>query len=172
MSLQRIKIIVGFLLLIPLLLAIPHSHVYASLSSDTKVKSLISKEKSPHGGEETKVSKAKKAIIIGVPKNQESLTKPKGSIEIYKKGIKRNQSDSAQKEKKTFKNREEAEEYLNCLLEERKVLEGDFFGINITVYRYVNIFYRRGYIGYKIFEIDKEIKRTKSAIRDLERITF
>ena len=172
MSLKSIKIIVESLFLIPLLLAVPHSHVYASLSSDIKVESLSSKEKSSHGGEEAKVSKAKKVIIIGVPKDQESLTKPKGSIEIYKKGIKRDRSDSAEKEKKTFKTKEEAEEYLNCLLEERKVLEGDFFGINITAYRYVNIFYRRGYIGYKIFEIDKEIKRTKSAIRDLERITF
>lgn len=172
MSLKSIKIIVESLFLIPLLLAVPHSHVYASLSSDIKVESLSSKEKSSHGGEEAKFSKAKKVIIIGVPKDQESLTKPKGSIGIYKKGIKRDRSDSAEKEKKTFKTKEEAEEYLSCLLEERKVLEGDFFGINITAYRYVNIFYRRGYIGYKIFEIDKEIKRTKSAIRDLERITF
>jgi hypothetical protein len=71
--------------------------------------------------------------------------------------------------KKIFKNIEEAEEYLKCLLKEKEVLVGDFYGVNLTVYRYVNIFDRLGYIRFKIAEIDIKIKRAEFEISKLER---
>ena len=67
------------------------------------------------------------------------------------------------------KNLKEAEEYLKCLLKKRKVLVGDFYGVNLTAYRYVNIFDRLGYTRYKIAEIDIKIKRAKFAISKLEK---
>lgn len=70
--------------------------------------------------------------------------------------------------KKIFKSIEEAEEYLKCLLKEKEVLVGDFYGINLTAYRYVNIFDRLGYIRFKIAEIDIKIKRAKFLISKLE----
>jgi hypothetical protein len=71
--------------------------------------------------------------------------------------------------KEAFKDLKEAEEYLWCLLKERKNLEGDFYGINLTAYRYVNIFDRLGYIRYRIMQIDKEIKKTKLEIEKLRK---
>lgn len=68
---------------------------------------------------------------------------------------------------RAFANFKEAEKFLECLEEERNVLVGDFYGINLTAYRYVNIFDRLGYIRYKIAELDKKIKRTKIAISRL-----
>lgn len=166
---KKIKNIVKLLLLASLFLPVPHHHVQASASRDTRDKNLLHKEKNSQLNETLKVSKPKKVIVISVPNGQKSLTKSKERIEnrLSKRGFKWSQSCLTEKE--TFKNREEAEEYLECLLEERKILEGDFFGINLTAYRYVNIFYRMGFIRYKIFEIEKEIKRTKSVIRDLEK---
>jgi hypothetical protein len=169
MSSEKIKIIVGFIPLIPLVLAVPHSLVDSSLSADTKVMSLTNKERNSQTSQSVKGLKPKTIIVISVATSQRSLIKPKERIEskISKGGF--GWSRSCLKEEKTFKDREEAEEYLKCLLDERKVLEGDFYGINITAYRYINIFYFRGYIRQKIFQIDREIKRTKSAILDLER---
>jgi len=166
---KKIKNIVKLLLLASLFLSVPHHHVQASASKDTRDKNLFHKGKNPQVNETLKVSKPKKVIVISVPNGQKSLTKSKERIEnrLSKRGFK--WSRSCLTEKEIFKNREEAEEYLGCLLEERKVLEGDFFGINLTAYRYVNIFYRMGFIRYKIFEIEKEIKLTKSVIRDLEK---
>lgn len=71
--------------------------------------------------------------------------------------------------KKTFKNLKEAEEYLRCLLKQRDMLVGDFYGINITAFRYVNIFDRLNYIRYKIMKVDKEIKETKLKICELRK---
>ena len=72
------------------------------------------------------------------------------------------------KEEIPFKNLNEAQDYLRGLLKERKEFEKDFYGVNITAHRYVNIFNRMGYIRYRITEIDKEIKKTKSEIDRLK----
>lgn len=71
--------------------------------------------------------------------------------------------------KKIFKSIEEAKEYLKCLLKGREVLGGDFYGVNLTTYRYVNIFDRLGYIRFKIAEIDIKIKRAEFEISKLEK---
>lgn len=65
--------------------------------------------------------------------------------------------------KKTFKNVKEAEEYLKCLKKQRDILVGDFYGINITAFRYVNIFDPLSYIRYKIMKVDKGIKEPKTS---------
>ncbi len=89
--------------------------------------------------------------------------------EIFNKELRGDQSCLASKGKKIFKSLEEAEEYLRCLLKERKVLVGDFYGVNLTACRYVNIFGRMGYIRYKIKQIDKKIKKTKLKISELKK---
>jgi len=70
--------------------------------------------------------------------------------------------------KKDFKNIEEAKKYLEGLIKEREILVGDFYGINITAYRYVNIFYPLGYIRYRIQKIDEEIVLVKKEIEKLK----
>ncbi len=72
-------------------------------------------------------------------------------------------------EAKLFTCLREAKDHLADLKRERDVLVGDFFGINITAYRYENIFYRRGYIRHRIEIIDKDILRTQNAIRKLRK---
>jgi len=72
-------------------------------------------------------------------------------------------------ERKIVKSLEEAEEYLESLQRKRKILEGDFYGVNLTAYRYVNIFDRLGYIRYRIVQIDKKIKDTKLEISELRK---
>lgn len=76
---------------------------------------------------------------------------------------------SERKGEKIFKSLGEAKEYLKCLLKKREILVGDFFGINLTAYRYVNVFDRMSYIRYKIMHIDKEIKKTKLKISELRK---
>jgi len=93
--------------------------------------------------------------------------------EIVKTGKKKSTTDEDQScipenGEKIFKNLKEAEEYLRCILKEREVLVRDFYGVNITAYRYVNIFYRIGYIRWRIMQIDKEIKNTKLEIHKLK----
>ena len=66
---------------------------------------------------------------------------------------------------------EEAEKCLERLLEQRNILVGDFFGINQTTYRYALVFDRLGYIRYRIFKTDKEIKGLKQKITELKRKT-
>lgn len=73
------------------------------------------------------------------------------------------------KEEKIFVSLKKAEEYLECLLKEREVLVGDFYGINVTAYRYVNIFDRLRYIRYRIKQIDRKIAETKSRISELKK---
>jgi hypothetical protein len=167
MSGKKIEIIIRFLSLTALILSASLNPIHASGSTDIRDKNLLHQEKKSRSNQTAKVLEPKKIIIIGVPKGQESGIKPKERID-NKLSQKRFQwGQSCLTEKKTFKDRGEAEVYLECLLEERNVLEGDFYGINLTAYRYVNIFYRRGYVQHKIFKIDREIKRTKSAIREL-----
>ena len=72
-------------------------------------------------------------------------------------------------ERKIVNSLEEAEEYLESLQRKRKILEGDFYGVNLTAYRYVNIFDRLGYIRYRIVQIDKKIKDTKLEISELRK---
>lgn len=85
---------------------------------------------------------------------------------ISKMGLQRCQYCSRE-DKKVFESLKEAEEYFRCLLKHRDVLVGDFYGVNITAYRYTNIFDRLGYIRYKIKQIDRKIKITKVKISEL-----
>lgn len=89
--------------------------------------------------------------------------------EIFKKRRQVDQCCLACKEKRILKNLKEAKEYLRCLLRERKILIQDFYGLNLTAYRYVNIFDRLGYIRYRIRQVDKEIKKTKFKISELKK---
>lgn len=160
---------VGFFLLMALFLYASLNRIQASEPTKAGEKNLLYQEKNSRAIQAVKVSMSKRIIVMSVPEGQKSLPEPKERREnkLSQKGFQWGQS--CLKEEKTFKDRGEAEIYLDCLLEERKVLEGDFYGLNLTAYRYVNIFYRSGYIRHKIFNIDKEIKRTKSALRDIEK---
>lgn len=160
---------VGFFLLMTLFLSASLSRIQASGPTKTGEKNLLYQEKNSQANQAVKVSMSKRIIVLRIPEGQKSLPEPKERREnkLSPKGFQWGQP--CLKEEKAFKDRGEAEKYLECLLEERKVLEGDFYGLNLTAYRYVNIFYRRGYIRHKIFNIDKEIKRTKSALRDIEK---
>jgi len=89
--------------------------------------------------------------------------------EIFNSSSQVEQRFSSREVKKDFDRLEEAEKCLKCLLKKRNVLEGDFYGINLTAYRYVNIFDRLGYIRYKIMQIDKKIKKTKLNISELKK---
>jgi len=104
---------------------------------------------------------------------QGALLSEKKVGKVVNKGLRREfrwgQSCFNEGEKKIFKSLKDAEEYLQCLYKEREVLVGDFYGINITAYRYVNIFYPMGYIGQRIKKIDDEIEKTKSIIKTLKR---
>ncbi len=66
-------------------------------------------------------------------------------------------------EQKMFQNLKEAEKYLESLLKQKERLSGDWWGINITAYRYSLVFYPRGYIAYRIHKIEEEIKKTGSS---------
>ena len=168
MSGKEIRIMVGFFLFVALFLSVSLRHIQASEPTKAGEKNLLFRGKNSRGNRTVKVSKPRKIIVLTIPEGQKLLPEPRerGENELSPKGFQWGQS--CLEEEKTFKDRGEAEKYLECLLEERKVLEGDFYGLNLTAYRYVNIFYRRGYIRQKIFNIDKEIKRTKSALRDIE----
>ncbi len=169
MSGNKRRMMVGFLLLMALFLSASLGHVQASGPAKAGEKNLLFQEKNSRTNQTLRVSKSRKVIVLSMPESQKSLPEPrdKGENELPPKGFQWGQS--CLEEEKAFKDRGEAEKYLECLLEERKVLERDFYGLNLTAYRYVNIFYRRGYIRHKIFNIDKEIKRTKSALCDLEK---
>jgi len=166
---QKIRNIIQLLIMTALFLAFPHHLVQASGLPDTGDKNIVHQERNSQAKGRVTVLKAKNRKVMSVLNSLKSLTKPEERIEDKLSALGFKWSQSCLDEKRTFKDSKEAEGYLKCLLEERKILEGDFFGINITSYRYVNVFYPRGYIRSKIFEIDKEMKRTKSAIRDLEK---
>lgn len=78
-------------------------------------------------------------------------------------------AQKAEPEAPVFSSLEEAQEHLESLKKERQILEGDFYGINITDYRYENIFFRPGYIRYRIEKVDEEIIRTQEAIQNWRR---
>lgn len=101
--------------------------------------------------------------------NLENEEKNLRANEMFKISLEGYQYCSKREIKKIFKSIEEAEECLKCLLKEKEVLVGDFYGVNLTAYRYVNIFDRLGYIRFKIAEIDIKIKRAKFAISKLEK---
>jgi len=169
MSGKKRGIIFRFFFLTAIFLCTSLNHIHASDSPVLIDKNLLYQEKNSLADQTTKVSEPKKIMVMSASEGQKSLTRSRERIENRQpeKGFQWGQS--CLKEERTFKDRKEAEVYIDCLLEERKVLEGDFFGINITAYRYVNVFYRRGFIQYKVFEIDKEIKRVKSVMRDIEK---
>lgn len=68
-----------------------------------------------------------------------------------------------------FKNKKRAKQYLMYLQKKKKLLRGDFYGINRQDYRYVNIFDRLGYIGYKINRVEKEIQQVKDYLENKEK---
>lgn len=78
-------------------------------------------------------------------------------------------AQEAEPEARVFSSLEEAQEHLESLKKERQILEGDFYGINITVYRYENVFFRLGFIRYRIEKVDEEIIRTQEIIRNWRR---
>lgn len=96
-------------------------------------------------------------VYAVLPNNPED----KGKVKIEKKNFSEN-------EKKTFKSLKEAEEHLRCLQKQKETLAGDFYGTNITAYRYANIFFPMGYICYRIKQIDEEIEKIKLKINKLK----
>jgi len=74
-----------------------------------------------------------------------------------------------EEKRRACKDLREYEECLRCLLKERDILVGDFYGINLRNYRYVNIFFPLGYISSRIAQVDKEIGKLKSEIDALRR---
>jgi hypothetical protein len=165
---QKIRIMIGLFLLLALFLFASLRNIQASGPTKVGEKNLLFQEKDSRTSQTVKISKPRQIIVLRIPEDQKLLPEPRerGENKLPPKEFQWGQS--CLEEEKTFKDRGEAEKYLECLLAERKVLEGDFYGLNLTAYRYVNIFYRRGYIRHKIFNIDKEIKRTKSALHDIE----
>jgi hypothetical protein len=144
------KALFRFLLFILLFLFIFNNHVQAgAINNVEKREKLEIGEKNSGTKEIAKTSRSKKIIMIGVSKDKASLI-------MLSRGI--------DKEERAFKNLEEAQDHLRGLLKKREVFEKDFYGVNITAYRYANVFDRLGYIRYKISELDKEIKKTKSEI--------
>ncbi len=109
------------------------------------------------------------SINVGNGMNLENKEKNLIANKMLKKRLEGDQNCLIWEGKRVFKNLEEAEKYHKCLLEERKILVGDFYGINQTAYRYVNIFNRLGYIRYKIAELDKKIKITRLSISELKK---
>lgn len=162
-----------FLLLILLFLSVHANHIdpalFRNIGDGEKIKP---EKKNSIANEILKISNLKKINMIGALENHSSLInklKRKDENEIFKSRFKEDQSCLIENGKKIFENLKEAEEYLRCLLKEKKVLVGDFYGENIMAYRYVNIFDRMGYIRYEIMQIDKKIKKTKLRIYDLRK---
>lgn len=67
----------------------------------------------------------------------------------------------AQRNKRNLGEMEDVDKLLRPLLKEKDVLVGDFYGINITAYRYVNVFDRLRYIRYRIQKIDEKIQKLR-----------
>ena len=109
------------------------------------------------------------SMNVGEGANLENEEKNLRANEMFKISLEEYQYCSRREVKKVFKSIEEAGECLKCLLKKREILVGDFYGVNITAYRYINIFDRLGYIRYKIVEFDKKIKIIKFAISELRR---
>ena len=160
-------IILRFLLLISLFLSIHANHVHAAFSRNIEDGEKIKTEKkNSKVNEILKIPNLIKTKTIVILEDQIYLSRPNGKVEnkIFRSGFEENISYLTEKRKRILKKLKEAEECLKCLLKEREIRVGDFWGINITAYRYVNIFDRRNYIRYKIMQIDKKIKKTKLKI--------
>lgn len=144
------KILFRFLLFIFLFLFILINHVRAGPVNNVEKREKLEIWGKNLGANETaKSSTSKKIIMIDVSKDKASLIRLSRGID---------------KEERVFKNLKEAQDYLRSLLKKREEFEKDFYGVNITAYRYVNIFDCLGYIRYRISELDKEIKKTRSEI--------
>ena len=100
------------------------------------------------------------------PKKEEKASR---SNEIFEMRPQVEKFCSSRIGKKSFKDLEKAEKCLKSLLKEREVLEGDFYGVNLTAYRYVNIFDRLNYIRYRIMQTDRKIKKVKCEIFELRK---
>ena len=166
-------IILRFLLLISLFISIHDNHVHAAFSRNIEDGEKIKTEKkNSKVNEILKIPDLTETETIVILEDQIYLIRPKGKVEnkIFIRKFEEDQSYLAEKRRKIFKRLKKAEEYLKCLLKERKIRVGDFWGINITAYRYVNIFDRRNYIRYRIMQIDKKIKKTKFKISRLKKM--
>ncbi len=108
--------------------------------------------------EKTPISTLMKKEITDTQKNNNSFDKIEREI----------RNEQMENQCCLMKELRKAKEYLKCLLNERNVLIGDFYGVNITAYRYVNVFNRLGYIRYKIAIVEKEIEKTKLKISELK----
>jgi len=163
---------IRFLLLISLFLSIHANHVHAAFSRNIEDAEKIKNEKkNSKVNEILKIPDLTETETIVILEDQIYLIRPKGKVEnkIFRRMFEEDQSYLAEKRRKIFKKLKKAEEYLRCLLKEREIRIGDFWGINITAYRYVNIFDCRNYIRYRIMQIDKKIKKTKIKISELEK---
>ena len=169
---KKLAIILRFLLLISLFLSIHASHIHAAFSRNIEDGEKIKTEKkSSKVNEILKIPNLMKTETIVILEDQIYLIKPKGKVEneIFRKRFEEDKSCLAEKRREIFRKLKKAEEYLKCLLKEREILVEDFWGINITAYRYVNIFDRRNYIRYRIMQVDKKIKKTKLKICELRK---
>jgi len=105
-------------------------------------------------------------LFLSTPVNYVQAALPNNAEDREK--VKIEKKNSSENEEKTFKSLKEVEEQLRCLQRKKETLAGDFFGINITAYRYATIFYPLGYIRYRINQIDKEIEKVKLEIEKLK----
>jgi len=155
-----------------LFLSVHANHVDAALSRNIgDGEKIMPEKKNSIADEILKISNLKKINMIGVLEDYTSFIKLKGKdeTEIFRSRFEEDQSCLVENGKKIFEKSKEAEKYLKCLLKEREELLGDFYGINLTAYRYVNIFDRISYIRYRITKIDKKIKKAKSKISELRK---
>ena len=156
-----------FLLLIMLSFFIHVNHAHTAMSRYAENgKGIKTEKKNPTTTGILTISNLNKNKTRGIQKDKSSLTEKERKAEhkMSRKSFGKDQSCLGENEKIFFKNLIEAEKHLKFLLRERDVLVGDFYGVNLTAYRYINIFHRLGYIRYRILQIDKEIRKLKFKI--------
>lgn len=153
---KKLAITLRFLLTIYLLLSSCPNHVQAKFAGYVEGGEKTQAEKKKHKAIEIiKIQSLTETEVIIIGEGQIQLIKPKIKID-----------DQTMKILKELK---ETEECLKSLVKERETLVGDFWGINITAHRYVNIFDRRNYIRYRIMQVDKKIKKIKLKTRNLRK---
>lgn len=145
-----------FFLLIYLMFSFYPNHVQAFFTGYVEDEEKTQTEKKKHKADEIMtIPSLTKTEVIVIRKGQIYLIKPKLKID--------------EKMMKILQELKEAEECLKSLVKERETLVGDFWGINITAYRYVNIFDLRNYIRYRIMQTDKKIEKTELKISNLRK---
>jgi len=145
-----------FFLLISFLISFYPNHFQAAFTGYLEEEEQAQAEKKKHKETEImKIQSLTETEVIVIGEGQIQLIKPKIKIDDEKMKI--------------LKELKEAEECLKSLVKEREILVGDFWGINITAHRYVNIFDRRNYIRYKIMQTDKKIEKIEIKISNLKK---